>query len=101
MSPRTLKERVENAGFFVGAMNVSMNFEKTVIPEDKRLEMDGMVLIILESKSQLLDGTIQVKIMDKGYVTQKEYKKLSKSLLKIPTYNNGDENDYHVKINGL
>jgi copper chaperone CopZ len=101
VSPRTLKERIEKAGFFVGAMTVSMNFENTVIPEDKRLELDGMTLVILESKSEVLNGTVQVKIMDKGYVTQKEHKKLTRSLSKVPTYNNGDENDYHVNINGI
>jgi copper chaperone CopZ len=98
ISPRIFKERVEKAGFFVGSMLVSMQFDNTVIPENKKIEKDGMILVILESKSQVLNGEVQIKVMDKGYVTQKEYKKLSKSFSKIPTYQSGNEDDYHIKI---
>lgn len=99
ISPRILKERVEKAGFFVGSMIVTMNFDNLTIPENKQIEKDGLTLVVLESKSQVLNGEINARIMDKGYVTQKEYKKLLKSLSKIPTFNSGDENDYHIKIN--
>jgi len=98
ISPRTFKERVEKAGFFVGSMLISMQFDNTLIPENKKIEKDGMSLVILESRTPVLSGEVQVKVMDKGYVTQKEYKKLSKSFSKISTYQSGDEDDYHVKI---
>jgi copper chaperone CopZ len=99
LSPRTLKESVEKAGFFVGSMIVSMKFDNTVIPEDKKVEKDGAEFIILGNKSQMLDGDVKAKIVDKGYVTQKEFKKLSKSFSKIPSYQSVAENEYHLIIN--
>lgn len=99
ISPRVLKEKVEKAGFFVGSMILTMNFDNTDISENIKIEKEGMSLVIIDAKPKVLNGETKAKIMDKGYVTQKEYKKLAKSLLKIPTYLDGNEDEYHVKIN--
>jgi copper chaperone CopZ len=99
VSPRTLKEGVEKAGFFVGSMIVSMQFDNIVIPESKKVELDGAEFVILGNKTQILDGDVKAKIIDKGYVTQKEYKKLSKSFSKIPSFQSVAENEYHLIIN--
>jgi copper chaperone CopZ len=99
ISPRTLKESVEKAGFFVGSMIVSMQFDNIVIPDSKKVEKDGAEFVILGNKTQILDGDVKAKIVDKGYVTQKEYKKLSKSFSKIPSYQSVAENEYHLIIN--
>ena len=99
ISPRVLKEKVEKAGFFVGSMIVTMNFDNTDISENIKVEKEGVALVIIDSKSKVLHGETRAKIMDKGYVTQKEYKKLTKSLSKISSYLDGNEDDYHIKIN--
>lgn len=99
VSPRTLKEKVEKAGFFVGSMIVTMAFDNTEISENSKIEKDGIALVVIDSKTKVLNGETKAKILDKGYVTQKEFKKLSKSLSKIPTYQEGNEDDYHIKIN--
>ncbi len=99
ISPRVLKEKVEKAGFFVGSMIVTMKFDNADISENIKIEQEGIALVIVDSKSKVLNGETKAKIMDKGYVTQKEYKKLTKSLSKIPSYLDGNEDDYHVKIN--
>ena len=97
-SPRILKERVEKAGFFVGSMIVSMSFENLDVTNNFKIEKDGLAMVFVETKAKTLNGESQVKIMDKGFVTQKEFKKLSKSLSKYPTYIEGNEDDYHVKV---
>ena len=99
ISPKSLKDRVEKAGFFVGSMVVSMNFDNMKVPENKIIKTEGASLVILEKNPQTLNGEVRVKIVDKGYITQKEFKKFSKSFSKIPSYNNAGENDYHVIIN--
>ena len=48
-------------------------------------------------KKVALIGTVQIQILDKGYVTEKEFKKLSKSLKNVVTYNSNNEDDFHVK----
>lgn len=99
ISPRILKEKVEKAGFFVGSMIVTMKFDNADISENNKIEKEGVALVIVDSNSKVLNGETKAKIMDKGYVTQKEYKKLTKSLSKIPSYLDGNEDDYHLKIN--
>ncbi|MBK7637106.1 MAG: heavy-metal-associated domain-containing protein [Saprospiraceae bacterium] len=71
ISPRVLKEKVEKAGFFVGSMIVTMNFDNTDISENIKVEKEGIALVIIDSKSKVLLGETKAKIMDKGYVTQK------------------------------
>jgi hypothetical protein len=39
----------------------------------------------------------KVKVLDKGYVTTKEYKKLAKIFVKYQTYAKGDEGIFHLK----
>lgn len=98
VSPRTLKERVEKAGFFVGSMIISMSFENVEVTDNYKLEKDGFSIVFVETKAKTLNGENKAKIMDRGFVTQKEFKKLSKSLSKYPTYLSGSEDDYHVKV---
>ena len=66
ISPRILKERVEKAGFFVGSMIVTMNFDNTDISENIKVEKEGIALVIIDSKSKVLHGETKAKIMDKG-----------------------------------
>ena len=41
---------------------------------------------------------VQFQVVDKGYVTEKEFKKLSKSYKDISTYVANSEDDFHIKI---
>ena len=85
VSPKIFKDNVEKAGFFVGSLVVTtdskslekyINVEKNQIPNTK---------------------LIQVQILDKGFVTEKEFKKLAKKHKDIASYSNGNENDFHFK----
>lgn len=98
ITPRILKEKVEKAGFFVGSMIVTMSFDNEEVADNIKIEKDGLSLVFVDTKAKTLQGETKAKIMDKGFVTQKEFKKLSKSLSKYPTYIAGNEDDYHVKL---
>jgi hypothetical protein len=37
-------------------------------------------------------------VVDKGYVTEKEFKRLSKSYKNIVTYASNNEDDFHIKM---
>lgn len=41
---------------------------------------------------------VQFQVVDKGYVTEKEFKKLLKSYKDITTYVVNNEDDFHIKI---
>lgn len=97
ITPRILKERVEKAGFFVGSMVITIPFENLKIEDNKTINENNMSLVFIDSKPNILNGATRVKILDKGYVTQKEFKKLFKLYSKYPSYAFEKEDNYHLK----
>jgi copper chaperone CopZ len=96
VSPRILKESIEKAGFFVGSMIVTMNFENQKIEDNSKIKKGNLNLIFLDPKTKTLSGITKLKVLDKGYVVLKEYKKLSKTYSKNTTYLFDNEDDYHL-----
>ena len=63
--------------------------------------MDSKTLenyINVEKKQVLNSKQVQVQILDKGFVTEKEFKKLAKKHKDIASYSAGNDNDFHFKI---
>ncbi len=87
LKPSIFKENVEKAGFFIGSLILTVKPE--TIAEKPYVLVDGKANT---------DKTIQVQVLDKGYVTDKTFKKLSKSYKNSTTYNTNSEADFHVKI---
>ena len=97
LTPADLRDSVEKAGFFVGSMVITVSLEKVVPKDNATVHAEGTTLVFVDSKERMLNGATRLKVQDKGYVTQKEYKKLQKSYAKYPTYNMENESDFHVK----
>lgn len=70
-----IKEKVEEAGFFVANMKAVVQFSNTAIAEDQHIEVDGLTLHFLNVKDQTLNGAKSIQIVDKGYVSAKAFKK--------------------------
>jgi copper chaperone CopZ len=87
LKPSAFKEKVEKAGFFIGSLIVTTNSE--TIKNSSYFIVNGK-----ENNSEI----VQIQILDKGYVTDKEFKKLSKSYKNSLTFNNNNENDFHIQI---
>lgn len=73
-----LKKKVEDAGFFVAKMNVSMNFNNLKVKNDEHVEQDGIMYHFLNVPEKTLNGIQVVRVLDKGFVSSKEYKKNQK-----------------------
>ncbi len=97
LKPRVLKESVEKAGFFVGSMVLTIDFDNVDVKENQVVKAGEISYVVVDSKPKTLSGETKVQVLDKGFVTQKEYKKLIKSLSKIPSYAVENEDDYHIK----
>lgn len=87
LSPSIFKEKVEKAGFFIGSLILTVDAE--TLKKKSFVVVDGK-----ESKNK----EVQVQVLDKGYVTDKEFKKLSKSYKNSATYAMNNEKDFHIKI---
>ena len=87
INPKAFKEKVEKAGFFIGLFMVTASSEI----------LDQSIYILIDGKPKK-QAEIKFQILDKGYVTEKEFKKLSKTYKDIATYSANNENDFHIKI---
>ena len=87
ITPQTFKQSVEKAGFFIGSLLLTS--KTSSIKNEKYIVVDAKTMDSEE---------VTYQVLDKGYVTDKEYKKLSKSLKKMGTYLVNNEDDFHIKI---
>jgi copper chaperone CopZ len=99
ISPKVLKASVENAGFFVGSMVVTMVVDNFKIEDNLIYKKGNDTFVFVDVKSKILNGETKFKVVDKGFVTQKEHKKTLKTFSKYPTYLLENENNFHLKIN--
>ena len=93
-----LKSKVEEAGFSVGELLVVFNLKKQQVENNTSFTMHDITYTFMDSKSGTLDGEVNLKILDKGFVVEKEYQKLSKMAKQYPSYTTGVKNTYHVKV---
>lgn len=95
-----LKAKVEGAGFFVASFTVTYHFDGLAIANDKHITVGKNVFHFLNVKDEVLSGDKKIRLLDKGYVSAKEFKKNS-SLTKMGCYKTGEENSkrvFHVTI---
>lgn len=86
LSPSLFKNNVEKAGFFVGSLVLSIDSNS----------MENYINV--EKKEIPIASEIKIQILDKGFVTDKEFKKLSKKYKNSETYLTNNEKYYHFKI---
>lgn len=95
-----LKAKVEGAGFFVANFTVTYNFDNLAVSNDKHINVGNSVFHFLNVKDGVLSGEKKLRLIDKGFVSAKEFKKNS-SLTKMACYKTGEENKtriFHVTI---
>ena len=98
ITPKILKDKVENAGFFVGEMVLYMTFEKQQTVTNSIISTNNMTFIFIDENTKILNGETKLKVYDKGYLTSKAFKKVAK-LIKYDGNNAIEKgNVYHVKI---
>jgi copper chaperone CopZ len=83
-----VKSKVEDAGFFVAKMSATIFFNNTKIENDIHTTVGKDVFHFLNVSQQTLQGSKEIKLLDKGFVTTKEFKKNSK-LTTMQCYSTG------------
>ena len=69
-----IKGKVEGAGFSVSGFLVTMNFDKVPAKENQPVIMGDKTLLFVNKNEQQLTGEIKFRLLDKGFVSPKEYK---------------------------
>jgi len=72
-----LKKAVEDAGFSVGSLKLTANFQELKIEKDKYVEIGGETFHFLIADDQVLNGEQTISVVDKNYLTAKQFKKIT------------------------
>ena len=70
-----LKKRVEDAGFFVSQFVATFRFNNVHVKENEPIKIGDKTLRFINVKGQALNGDKAIRILNKGFVSSKEYKK--------------------------
>jgi copper chaperone CopZ len=72
-----LKKAVEDAGFSVASFKITGNFSDVSVQKDKHLELDGKNFHFISSSDKVLNGMQTLTIVDKDFLSAKDFKKYS------------------------
>ncbi len=97
INPADLKKKVEAAGFSVGELVLFFNINDQKAENNTSFTQDNITYTFMDTKPGVLAGEVKVKILDKGFVVEKEYRKLLKMTKQYPTYAKANNNSYHIK----
>ena len=95
-----LKGKVEGAGFFVARFSFVYTFQNQPVSNDAHVNVGNDIFHFLNVKGSVLEGDVKVRLLNKGYVSAKEYKK-NGGLTKMDCYKTGTmggKRVFHVTI---
>lgn len=72
-----LKKAVEDAGFSVARLKVTGSFNNLSVQNDAHVQVDGKTFHFLNIGNRKLNGQQSIVLVDKDFVSDKEYKKYS------------------------
>jgi copper chaperone CopZ len=88
-----IKKKVEDAGFSVSQFIATALFNNVQLNKTEPVEIEGKKFIFLNAPGQSLTGAFKIKLINKGFVSSKEYKSYAS--------NTFDTGSYHALINNL
>jgi len=72
-----LKKAVEDAGFSVASLKVTGSFSGVSVQKDQHLQLDGKNFHFINSNDKMLNGEQTLTIVDKDFLSAKDFKKYS------------------------
>jgi len=70
-----IREKVEDAGFSVSGFVATIYFDNVHIKANQPVTIGSNGLLFADLKDHSLNGAKQIKVLDKGFVSSKEYKR--------------------------
>ncbi|SFD06096.1 Copper chaperone CopZ [Chitinophaga sp. CF118] len=83
-----IKQKVDEAGFSVAKLVLTANFDKVSIENDTHINYSGNTFHFINAKNQVLTGDRNITVIDKDFVSAKQFKKFS-ALTTMPCYQTG------------
>jgi copper chaperone CopZ len=79
VDPDQLKAAVEDAGFSVSRLKLTGDFNNIPISSETHVELGGKTYHFIKFPDKVLNGMQTITMVDKNYVTAKEFKKVAGS----------------------
>ena len=70
-----VRKKVQDAGFSVGGLTASFNFNQVKIDDKGQAVIDGNVYRFVNAKSKTLNGTVKASVVDKNFISGSAFKK--------------------------
>jgi copper chaperone CopZ len=83
-----IKRKVEDAGFSIAKFWIIADLHDQKINNDEHISIDGLNFHFMNVKSQTLNGIQRMQLIDKNYLSSKEFKKFS-TCTSMPCYQTG------------
>jgi copper chaperone CopZ len=74
-----LKDAVEDAGFSVGGLQLTGSFTDVKLDKDKHIRIGNENFHFLNGNGQSLNGEQVISVVDRNFIPEKQFKKLSAS----------------------
>ncbi len=87
-----IRKAVEDAGFSVASLKVTVNFNKTEVGPDSPVSLQGGTYRFVKTSKQTLQGMKTFTVVDKNYLPANEHKKYAKDI----ALQSANEKVYHV-----
>jgi copper chaperone CopZ len=81
-----IKKKVEGAGFFVSGFVATIHFNNVKVSNGQPITIADKTFYFVNTNDHVLNGLKQVKVLDKGFVSAKEYKRNAFPELATRTY---------------
>jgi hypothetical protein len=72
-----LNKAVQDAGFAIAKLKLTGKFVNLAVKNDEHVQINGGTFHFVNVSNQVLDGTKEITIVDKNFLTAKEFKKFS------------------------
>ena len=79
VDPDQLKAAVEDAGFSVSKLKMTGDFNSVKVGNDSHVAIGGKTFHFIKTNDQVLNGQQTITLIDKNYVSAKEFKKFAGS----------------------
>ncbi len=93
-----IKKKVEDAGFSVAKLKATYRFDNFKVESNSSFTYSTSTFYFLNATSTTLNGATTFKIVDKGFVSDKEYQKYAPQIGTKATVGNSLIHTYHVII---
>jgi copper chaperone CopZ len=85
-----IKKKVEGAGFTVSGFVATILFNNVQVVNNQPITLEDKIFYFVNASGQSVNGVKEIKIIDKGFVSPKEYKS--------NTYPNSSPRTYHATL---